>query len=160
MDSIETLAANGDPTAQFALGLMHLNGHGRQVIRAGVQSIEKSENEAKKWFLASAEGGCVWAMYDYACLCPYGEERELWTHRAANCGLADAQVALSYFYCDVSHGVKPLNVVEAYKWALLAASQNHPCVVETNWFGILEHRMTQQQIVEAKGRADHFSPDE
>src|SRR5437773_8265665 len=83
-------------------------------------------------------GGCkarlYMGMYDYAMLCDSKDERLRWLHEAASRGLADAQVALIRHYCDLDMRAKIIDVVEAYKWALLAAEQRHPCVFETNQF--------------------------
>lgn len=97
-------------------------------------------------------------MYNFAWLCESHEERLTWLHKAANHGLADAQVALIRHYCNLDQGAKIIDVVEAYKWALLATQQGHPCVAETNQFEILEYRMTPSQIGEAKRRATLFTP--
>ena len=53
-------------------------------------------------------------------------------------------------------GANIIDAIEAYKWALLAAEQRHPCVFETNEFEILEYRMTPAQVAEAKRRAAAF----
>jgi hypothetical protein len=157
MDKLKQLAEEGNPLAQFCCGLMHHNGHGEQLINMGVQSVPKSVAIAAKWYLAAAKQGCSWAMYDYAMLCDSKDERLRWLHEAANRGLADAQVALIRYYCDLDKGAKIIDVVEAYKWALLAAEQRHPCVFETNEFEILEYRMTPTQVTEAKQRAAIFT---
>ena len=156
MDQLRKLAEEGNAVAQFAVGLMHLNGHGAMIGRLGIQGVEKDENEARRWFLASAEQGCAWAMFNYAMLCSSKEEKFRWLLKAANGGLADAQYALVGHYNNPHTGAQIIDIVEAYKWAMLAANQNHPCVVRTSQFAILEHRMSEEQISEAEARAASF----
>ncbi len=183
MNDLKDHAERGDVQAQFILGMMHLHGHGEKVWRTSIEGVPESKSEAKRWFLAAAKGGFEWGMYDYAKLCEEDDPAESysWFCKAAMRGLPDAQVAMirqhfkaerlpgagwagggphtreSILYSERNGAFKP-DIIEAYKWALIAAQQNHPAVTRTNEFEILECRMSDEEIAEAKSRADSFYP--
>src|SRR6185369_1850179 len=91
---VKAAAEQGDPEAQFLIGLQYKAGDG----------IDKDRGEAVKWLRKAAESGHVEAQYTlgdfYAGLDPADEladlrEAEKWLKAAAEQGNADAQTRLA-----------------------------------------------------------------
>ena len=108
-------ARNGDPEAQFIVGLIYDRGDG----------VERDATQALKWYQEAADQGLPKSQYMLGA--KYGLGRDLpmnkieafrWMRYAANQGHAPSQWLTASFYFG-NFGVYKDNV-EAYKWALLA----------------------------------------
>ena len=82
------------------------------------------------------------------------DEAVKWFRRSAEHGSPRGQSALGIAYANGETGARDL--VEAYKWFLLAVTQNDAAAKE----GLrnLAQRLSMEQMVEAKKRADAFKP--
>jgi len=103
---VKAAAEQGNPEAQFLLGLQYKVGDG----------IEKDRVEAVKWLRKSAESGYVEAQYAlgdfYAGLDPTDDladprEAEKWLKAAATQGNADAQSRLDVLRAQGSSSIRP-----------------------------------------------------
>lgn len=157
MDDLRRMAENGDVLAQLCYGLMCQHGHGLNPTRVDVQYIPQSKKEAARWYRRAASQGNVWGKYNLASISENRVEALQMCQEAAMQGLAEAQVALAAYYRtggifgSYSDDYKlEIDLIESYRWSLLAKEQNHPYMTNTNWFEILEDRMTPQQISKAK----------
>lgn len=157
MDDLRQKAENGDVLAQLCYGLMCQHGHGLNPTRVDVQYIPQSNKEAAKWYRRTASQGNAWGKYNLDSISDNRIEAFQMCREAAVQGLAEAQVALALYYqtggifSSYSKDYKlEIDLIESYRWSLIAKEQNHPYVTKTNWFEILESRMTPQQISEAK----------
>jgi len=123
-DSLEALrwfrlsAAQGNPYAQFNLGIIYWNGEG----------VPKDSVEAVNWFRKAAEQGHAEAQCQmgkaYARGIGVPENRVeviKWFRLAAEQGDSYAQTGLGVAYQDDDEFPEFKNLVEAYKWAVLAA---------------------------------------
>lgn len=108
-------ARNGDPEAQFDLGVTYDRGDG----------VPRDATQALKWYREAADRGLPESQYTLGA--KYGIGRDLpmnkiesfrWIRYAANQGHSPSQWLTASFYFG-SFGVHRDNV-EAYKWALLA----------------------------------------
>jgi len=115
---IRDSAEQGDPRAQYNLGLMYAQGEG----------VRQSFDMALKWFYLAANNGVPEAQYNLGVM--YGDgtgvkqddyEACKWYQMAVEQGLAEAQLNLGYMYFD-GRGV-PQDYEIAAKWWLQAAEQ-------------------------------------
>lgn len=143
------LAANqGEPKAEIALGEMYLYSKG----------VTYDSAEAMKWITQAAfhgearAQGLVGAMYkdgrDYV-------EAAKWLRLAANQGEAPAQRVLGEMYQN-GQGFRQ-NYVEADLWFIIAA--NHGDGDAAKYRVMVETKMTQKQVTEAKRRAASWKPE-
>jgi TPR repeat protein len=109
------LAEKGDPSAQFRLGTLYLEGKG----------VAADDVEAAKWFLLAANQGEPTAQYNLGASYAEGTgvkqddaEAARWFRRAADQGMVYAQLNIGIMYID-GKGV-PQDLVEAVKWLDLA----------------------------------------
>lgn len=108
-------ARNGDPEAQFNLGLIYDRG----------DRVERDATQALKWYQEAADRGLSKSQYTLGA--KHGLGRDLpkneiesfrWIRYAANQGHTPSQWLMASFYFG-NFGVFKDNI-EAYKWALLA----------------------------------------
>ena len=136
-----------------------------------VQLFAQTDNVDEKRFeaiKAKAEKGDAGAQYKLGRAYYLGNdytEAAKWYRRAADQGNADAQYGLGHWYF-IGVGV-PRDYIEAYKWCDLAAahlsdyragktiSARADCRIE---LGVIEERMTPEQIAEAQQLAAAFVP--
>jgi TPR repeat protein len=111
-------AAQGDPSAQFKVGIMYLNGQG----------VTQSNDQAIAWLTKSATQGFVLAqallgnMYLSGQQIPKDYAKAMaWLTKAADQGNADAEAYLGYMYKD-GLGVQP-DRNAAIGWFKKAATQ-------------------------------------
>jgi len=148
-----SLAEQGDPAAQFNLGLLYENGQG----------VAQDDVLAFRWFFAAAEAGDVEAQDEVGLMYEVGrgvlqdDDRALaWRLKAASRGLAAAQTHLGELY-ERGAGRLP-DMVEAYAWYDVAASHN-PSASEDEREAAAQDRdalawkMTASQIEQARRRA-------
>ncbi len=149
------LAEQGDPTAQYNLGVIYNTGRG----------VPQDRKEALKWYRKAAEQGHPGAqnllgyMYDngQGVLQIY-KEAVKWYRKAAEQGnpYGQANLAFSYF---CGQGV-PQDLVLAYMWVNLGSSnltwEKHKAIVEIR--DILAAQMTPAQIEEAQRLAREWKP--
>lgn len=142
------LAANqGEPDAELALGEMYLYAKG----------VPYDGTEAMKWIASAAihgvsrAQGLVGAMYkdgkDYV-------EAAKWLRLAANQGEAPAQRVLGEMYQN-GQGFRQ-DYVDAHSWFTIAAANGDTDAAK--YRGVVEGKMTQKQIAEAKQRASSWKP--
>ena len=129
-DDTHLLAEEGDPMAQYELGIMYQNGEG----------VPQNYSKAVKWFRKAAEQGDSSAQYRLGLKYSVGHgvpqdysEAVKWFRKSAEQGDAAAQLSLARIY-DKGHGVQQ-NDILAYMWSNLAAG------------GGLERAKTQRDII-------------
>jgi 5-methylcytosine-specific restriction endonuclease McrA len=138
-------AEQGNTYAQFNLGIIYWNGEG----------LQKDSVEAVNWFRKAAEQGHVEAqcllgkVYANGIGVPKDKAETLkWLRKAAEQGNSDAQTGLGVAYQDDDTFPELKNLVEAYKWAVLASPTGGSLtkrLLET-----LTCQMTQSQIEEGQ----------
>ena len=119
-DETRLLAEQGNPIAQYNLGIMYANGIG----------VPENDAEAVKWYRLAAEQGNASAQYNLGIMYDYGRgvpendaEAVKWFRLAAEQGNANAQSNLGVMYSN-GEGV-PQNNIRAYVWFSVAATQGH-----------------------------------
>jgi localization factor PodJL len=148
--ALRSAAANGDPKAQFEVGMRFSEGRGIApdmheaavwFERAASQSfqpaayrlgsayekglgVDRNPLEAKRWYRIAAEGGNIRAMHNLGVL--YANDRDMpsalpWFQKAAEAGLKDSQFNLGIIYA-LGSGVKQ-DLAVSYKWFALGAAQ-------------------------------------
>jgi TPR repeat protein len=140
------LAENGEPSAQYVLGLMYLN----------LMVEPASDTTALALIEAAAEAGHRPAQAELARMYRNGDGVEQdyglmmkWYARAAEQGDVGAQLFLADGY-GYGYGVEP-DVVEAYKWYEIAIRYWGALAVRAR--DILAEKMTAEQVAEAVRRA-------
>ncbi|MEZ5997466.1 MAG: tetratricopeptide repeat protein [Hyphomonas sp.] len=120
-DEESALAAQGDLTAQFRMGVMYDSGRG----------VTQNSTEAVYWYKLAAEKGLREAQYNLALMYDNGDgvpedntEAAKWYKLAARQGLAEAQYNLGGAYFN-GEGV-PQNFEKALRLYQLAAEQGKP----------------------------------
>ncbi len=143
------LAEEGNPDAQYLVGIMFSNGLGVPV------DFEK----AGKWFLKSATQGDVGAQYLTGVFLASGKgfSKDLnrashWFKEAARQGYPDAQSRLGEWYAD-GKGVKQ-NLTKAYIWLSLAQA-NGIQTVETKLVEVA-NQMTTEELKNANRLAQQL----
>jgi TPR repeat protein len=116
-------AEGNDAKAQYILAKMYMAGNG----------VEESYEKSKSWYLKSADLGfpesqlVVGVAYSTGAITKDGKEDKvqaaIWVKKAAEQGLADAQVYLASMY-ESGEGVDK-NINEALRWTELAAKQGN-----------------------------------
>lgn len=146
---IHKAALQGDRNAQSNLGECYLEGEG----------TNQNVAEAELWFQRAADQGQAVAQSSLGFLCDQRKDFEnarYWYRRSARQGFGIAQNNLAVLY-HAGSGV-PTNLIEAYKWYSLAASQDIENSIDM--IPELTKDMTRAQIAEAQRRAAEFSPKE
>jgi TPR repeat protein len=151
------LAAHGNPTAQYYVGLLYADGRG----------VPRDYRAALLWYRKAAEQGnpeaqdALGDMYYLAVGVPqdYAQAAN-WYRQAAARGYGPAQVSLGILY-EQGWGV-PLDLIQAYMWFSLAAAGERARGLddhETARFGqAVAAKMTAAQIAEAERLADGWRP--
>jgi len=118
---ISLYAANGDPRAQYTMGVMH---------RKGV-AVEQDDREALLWFLASAEAGHMLGQYAAGLAFDQGRgtDRDVgnalhYLQEAALSGHAAAPVQLGNIYFQGTDSEPDL--AKAHFWWTIAERRNAP----------------------------------
>ncbi len=113
------LADQGDASAQYALGVMHMEGRG----------VSQDNSEAVRWFWKSAVQGNGEAEYNLGFMHYHGlgvrqgyAEAAKWFMKAAEHGYIDARYNLGIMYQN-GQGVRQ-SYVHAVRWYRMAAEQN------------------------------------
>jgi TPR repeat protein len=148
----QSLADQGDASAQLHLGLMFDGGVG----------VKPDWGKAAEWYRKAAEQGNVLAQRDLAMAYDAGEgvpqdhtQAATWYRRAAEQRDADAQAALGEMYAD-GRGVLQ-DYVQAHMWFNLAASAGyHDEAAKAR--DTLTAKMTPAQIAEAQKMAREWKP--
>jgi len=152
------LGRRGNVQAQRMLGWIYSNGQG----------VERDEREAARWYCESVrrdpddgapcpwltlllreEPGVIWES-----LQPMGVERWRRYIRAAEQGDAEAQVVLGLIHTSGLETARDL--VEAYKWFVIAAEQHHPTAGQL--LEQIENELDPEQIAEGRRRAGEWRP--
>lgn len=120
------LAEQGDPDAQYNLGLLYMNGQG----------VEKNERTALWWFTRAAQQGLADAQYNAGVMYylgkgvyPSHKTAVEWWQLAVEKGHANAENNLAIMYA-FGYGVKkdPVKAVELWT---SAAEQGHPDAIDS-----------------------------
>ena len=137
------LAAQGDVTAQFNLGVRYDDGRG----------VQQDHAEAVRWYRMAADQGEAAAQFNLGVSYSNGEgvlkddaEAVRWFRLAAEQGFAEAQYNLGLMYAT-GEGV-PEDYVVAYAWWNLAAAQGNEMAME--YKDDIRTRMTPDQIARAQ----------
>lgn len=141
-----SLAAQGDPKAQYNLGQMSLEGQG----------IAQNYPDAAKWFRLAAVQGDALAQHNLAVLYENGQgiaqdysEARKWYRLAAAQGIARSQSNLGLMYGKGQGG--PKDLLRAHMWLSLGAMQGNANAAKNR--DVAEKMMTSQQITEAQKMA-------
>ena len=118
---ISLYAANGDPRAQYTIGVMHRRGAG----------VEQDDREALLWFLAAAESGHMLGQYAAGLAFDQGRgiDRDFdnaihYLREAALNGHAAAPVQLGNVYFDEAN--PDADHAKAHFWWTIAERRNAP----------------------------------
>lgn len=118
LSQIQTSASQGDPSAQYSLGLKYYSGEG----------VSQSYNKAFQWYQKAANQNYSDAQYNLGHMYENGKgtSRDLskalnWYKKSALQGDADAQNQLGLIYSKTSYQ----DWDKAMDWYLKAANQNH-----------------------------------
>ena len=118
---ISLYAANGDPRAQYTIGVMHRRGAG----------VEQDDREALLWFLAAAESGHMLGQYAAGLAFDQGRgiDRDFdnaihYLREAALNGHAAAPVELGNVYFDKTN--PDADHAKAHFWWTIAERRNAP----------------------------------
>ena len=157
LDILRSLAAAGNRSAQYNLGMMYVQGKG----------VAPDYAQAAAWYRKAALQGDVDAQRALASMYQYGKgvphsnaEAATWYRKAADQGDGTAQFNLGVMY-NQGDGVAP-NVVEAYRWFTLASTSlpasdpNHDNAVTNR--NMLVWGMTPEQIATAQKLAREWKP--
>jgi TPR repeat protein len=143
---LRPLAEEGDPNAQYALGIMLLNGY----------IEDPDETAALTWLTRAAEQGYLQAQTELARMYRIGDGVEQdfdamarWYRRAAEQGDVGAQLLLADSYA-YGYGV-PKDPVEAYMWYEIAIQYWGPLAVRAR--DVLGETMSAEEIALAVTRA-------
>jgi TPR repeat protein len=153
-------AAQNQPDALLALGDIYLN---------GADGVRPDSSEAFKCFQKAFAQGRIGALNSMGYIYEHGgaldergarlgpsPERAVECYRqAALKGDGRAQMNLGRMYLD-GFGVKA-DLVEAYKWFLLARSHGEPTITKYLWDLETTDQLTDAQRAEAHRRAEEFS---
>lgn len=150
------LAEHGDANAQVLLGALFQDGCG----------TASSYSEAVKWYKSASEQGHPVAQVLLANRYQWGEgvrkdPNKTWElyQIAADQNYAEAFYGLATLHYFVSG---PKNLIEAYKWAKLAAAHlkglGHKHLV-ISMIGLCEQEMTADEIAEAKRLISEWIPE-
>ncbi len=150
--AFKLLAEEGNPEAQYNVGLMFLKGQG---------VIYKDDNEAVKWFRKSAQQEYPKAQFNLGVMYSEGlgvpqdkDEAAKWFRKAAEQDLAEAQFNLGVLY-GMGQGVHR-DLVQAHMWLNLAAQQgDSEAQVEREKVAKM---MTKPQLTEAERLAKQWKP--
>ena len=144
------LAEQGNPWAQYDLGLMYSNGQG----------VPQNVQEAAKWYRKAADQGDAGAQFNLGVMSELGrgvlrddKEAVKWYRRGAEQGVPQAQRNLGVMY-GKGKGV-PQDFVRAHMWSNLAttvlSSDNGQQAMKNR--DLAASRMTAAQIREAQEMA-------
>ncbi len=151
LKEVRAKAEAGDAQSEVELGVRYDDGEG----------VAKDPAEAVKWFRKAAEQNYAKAQYNLGVCFYAGEgvakdpEAVKWYRKAAEQNDAEDQLYLGLSYVK-GEGVAE-DLVEAYKWLLLAARQGDESAkkIVTN---PLESSLRPEQIAEGQKRAREFKP--
>jgi TPR repeat protein len=142
------LAAQGDVTAQFNLGVMYYNGIG----------VTQDYAEAANWYRKAAEQGNASAQYNLGVMYDNGigvtqdyAEAVDWYRKAAEQGHASAQTILGFMYA-MGLGVIQDDVI-AHMWFNISGANGTAAASERRVE--IEQDMSREQIAEAQALARH-----
>ncbi len=150
LKEVRAKAEAGDAESQVELGRRYDKGEG----------VAKDPAEAVKWFRKAAEQNYAKAQYNLGVCFYAGEgvakdpEAVKWYRKAAEQNDAEGQLYLGLSYVK-GEGVAE-DLVEAYKWLLLAARQGDEDAKKN--MTELESKLTPEQIAEGQKRAREFKP--
>ena len=152
------LAEQGDPDAQYSLGVLYKNGQG----------VTQNLTTSMKWFRVAAAQVHDGAQFNVGLMYEYGfgvvaldyAEAMKWYRLAAEQEQAQAQLSIARMY-RLGKGV-PQDYMQAHVWYnLAAASCSPPCAIRNlavEHRDLIELKMTPEQIAEAQRLAREWKP--
>jgi len=150
-EEFSILAEQGDPKAQFNLGLMYQEGQG----------TPRNYAQAAKWYRKAAHQGIASAQNNLGLLYHDGHgvpqdyvQAATWFRRAADQGDPEAQNNLGVMYYRSEE--VPLDYVEAYKWFKLSSQAGNRNAAKRRDF--LAGKMTPQQLEQAENLVKAWKP--
>jgi TPR repeat protein len=148
---LQPLAEQGDPVAQFNVGVMYDNG----------ESVPQNDAEAITWFRKSAQQGVSVAQFNLGVMYDNGEgvpqdypEAAKWYRKAADQGVSAAQFNLGIMY-HYGEGVAQDNVL-AHMWLSFAAATGNTYALKKR--DAIAKLMTPHQLAEAQRMAREWKP--
>ena len=182
--TLEAAATNGNPVAQYQLGISYLE-NGRmneavKLIRSASdngqpaaqyrlaklyetgEGVAQNEGMARQLTERAARSGNRIAMHDLALYHAEGrggiqmnlDTAAKWFEKAAERGVVDSQFNLGVMY-ETGKGV-PKSLTDAYVWYSIAATQGDQFAKER--LGVLETQMNSARLTAAEARANNFTP--
>ena len=146
LEEVKAKAEAGEAESQVELGLRHEKGQG----------VAKDPVEAAKWYRKAAEQNFARAQNNLGVCYEKGEgvakdeeQAVKWYRKAAEQNYAPAQASLGAFFPND-------DVVEAYKWLLLAANQGNEDAKQV--MTELEHTLRPEQRAQGQKLARDFRP--
>jgi acyl carrier protein len=140
-------AANGDPSAQYGLGVLYYSGDG----------VPQDYNAAAKWYRKAAEQGDAMAQHNLGSMYIKGkgvpqdsQEAFKWFRLAAEQGEAFSQSNLGYMYFS-GDGVLQSHH-DGYAWTLVAQANGHAMASDN--LEVYRKSMSPDQIEMAQYQAD------
>lgn len=144
-------AEQGDPAAQFIMGLVYFDGRG----------VAQDDRQAEAWYRKAAEQGYASAQVNLGLMYFFGrgvskddQQAVAWLRKAADKGNAYGQYGLGLVYM-VGRGV-PKDTELAYFWFMLAGAQGHQGANSKR--SQLEASLTAQQRAKLKAYAKDWKP--
>jgi len=139
----ESLAEQGDASAQFNLGWIYHKGLG----------VTEDDAKAVHWFLKAAEQGFYAAQYNLGRKYQNGEgvpkddaQAFYWYSKAAEQGISQAQANLGLLYAQ-GKGI-PEDLAKGYAWSSIAAAQENKQAKRNK--SVIEKHMTPAQIANSQ----------
>ena len=149
--TFRSLAEQGDPVAQYNLGIMYDRGTG----------VPENDAEALKWYRLAADQNYSSAELNLGLLHYEGrgvprnlDEAVKWYRRAADKGVAEALFNLGAMYAN-GEGV-PRSYVDSYKWLTLSINRGNAAAGELR--DLVGNMLTQAEIAEGERLAAEWMP--
>ena len=155
-ETTEIMAGQGNPEAQFSLGL--------KFAREGAT---QDYAQAMRWYQKAADQSHTLAQFNLAIMYAAGQgvprdeaQSRVWMRRSADLGDAGAQHNMGMYLhrasLDGLPEAAPETRIQAYKWLQLAAAQGYKGSAAASGFVTLN--MTRQDVAEGSRRAAAFVP--
>ena len=145
------LAEQGDPLAQYHLGVLYRKGRG----------VPQDDVQARQWYEKAAGQGQAKAQFNLGTLYFNGEgvqknyqQALRWFRLAADQGEAVAQTKIAIMY-EEGQGVSQ-DMVQAHKWYILATMNGDKPAAQLR--DAIANQMTPAQIAEAQELAREWKP--
>ena len=149
--TFRSLSEQGDPVAQYNLGVMYDRGAG----------VPENDAEAMKWYRLAADQNYSSAELNLGLLYYEGrgvpknlDEAVKWYRRAADKGVSEAQFNLGAMYAN-GEGV-PRSYVESYKWLTLSINRGNAAAGELR--DLVDNMLSEAEVAEGERLAAQWAP--